>query len=78
MTGMGGDCLPWMYRVGTTLAPAYTARRGQCRVLRGLHLCSKLTRLLYDPGVVVLVPVLKRRASVEFRHGTSYYRAVTA
>jgi hypothetical protein len=57
--------------MGTTLAPAYTARRGQSLVLRSLIKSQALllTWLCVEAGVVVLVPVLERRASVEFRHG---------
>src|ERR1700761_6079614 len=60
----------------TARAPAYTARRGSCRALSAAHACDlgrRAERLVAD-GIIVLVPVLKRRASVQFRHGTSRYR----
>jgi hypothetical protein len=60
-----------MWEAGKTKAPAYTARRSFvfCARLRLRSQAGALARLYAEPEVVVLVPVLKRRASVELRHG---------
>jgi hypothetical protein len=67
MTGMGREIgLPWTWETGRS--PGVYRPPGLLSCLRGLWL--RPTRwLLVTDGVVVLVPVLKRRASVEFRHG---------
>jgi hypothetical protein len=59
------------------MSPGVYRPPGLCRVsaFQPVAYADASLGLFTEPGVVVLVPVLKRRAGVELRHGTSFESA---